>query len=38
MGKPEVVYFFSGHFTSLLYLPCIEQQSLNFFKKKLQAR
>ena len=38
MGKPEVQYLFSGHFTSLLYLPCIEQQSLNFFKKKLQAR
>ena len=38
MGKPEVVYLFSGHFTSLLYLPCIEQQSLNFFKRKLQAR
>lgn len=33
-GKPEAVYFFSGHFTSLLYLPYAERDSLNFFKKK----
>ena len=37
MGKPEVVYLFSGHFTSLLYLPCIEAESLSFFKKKFQV-
>ena len=33
-GKPEAVYFFSGHFTSLLFLPYAEHDSLNFFKKK----
>jgi len=33
-GKPEAVYFFSGHFTSLLYLPYAERDSLNFFKRK----
>ena len=34
-GKPEVVYLFAGHFTSLLYLPYAERNSLAFFKKKL---
>jgi len=34
VGKPEAVYFFSGHFTSLLYLPYAERDSLNFFKRK----
>ena len=38
MGKPEVVYLFSGHFTSLLYLPYAEHESLSFFKRKLQVR
>ncbi len=33
-GKPEVVYLFSGHFTSLLYLPYAERSSLAFFKRK----
>jgi hypothetical protein len=33
-GKPEAVYIFSGHFTSLLYLPYAERNSLSFFKKK----
>jgi len=33
-GKPEAVYIFSGHFTSLLFLPYAERDSLNFFKKK----
>lgn len=37
MGKPEVVYLFSGHFTSLLYLPCVERESLSFFKRKLSG-
>ena len=35
-GKPEAVYFFSGHFTSLLFLPYAERDSLNFFKKKFE--
>lgn len=34
-GKPEVVYLFSGHFTSILYLPFVERNSLAFFKRKL---
>ena len=35
-GKPEAVYIFSGHFTSLLYLPYAERDSLSFFKKKFE--
>lgn len=34
VGKPEVVYLFSGHFTSVLYLPYAERKSLDFFKKR----
>ncbi|MEA3224414.1 MAG: hypothetical protein U9Q07_00570 [Planctomycetota bacterium] len=37
-GKPEVVYLFSGHFTSLLYLPYAERSSLAFFKKKFRTQ
>ena len=37
-GKPEVVYTFSGHFTSLLYLPYAERNSLSFFKRKFGIR
>lgn len=33
-GKPEAVYFYSGHFTSLFFLPYAERDSLNFFKRK----
>ena len=35
-GKPEAVYIFSGHFTSLFFLPYAERDSLNFFKKKFE--
>lgn len=35
-GKPEVVYLFAGHFTSLLYLPYAERNSLAFFKRKFK--
>ena len=35
-GKPEAVYIFSGHFTSLLFLPYAERDSLSFFKKKFE--
>jgi hypothetical protein len=38
VGKTEVVYTFSGHFTSLLYLPYAECNSLSFFKKKFGIR
>jgi dienelactone hydrolase len=37
-GKPEVVRLFSGHFTSLLYLPYAEWESLNFFKRKFEIQ
>jgi dienelactone hydrolase len=38
MGKPEVIYLLSGHFTSLLYLPWAEGESLSFFKSKFHVR
>jgi hypothetical protein len=38
VGKPEAVYIFSCHFTSLLFLPYAEHNSLNFFKKKFGIR
>lgn len=38
MGKPQVAYLCSGHFTSLLYLPYAERNSLSFFRKKLQTQ
>lgn len=34
MGKPELVYLFSGHFSALLYLPYAERSSLSYFKRK----
>ncbi|MBN2183635.1 MAG: acetylxylan esterase [Sedimentisphaerales bacterium] len=34
IGKPETIYFFSGHYGSFLYLPYAEAKSLSFFKKK----
>ncbi|MFH1718371.1 MAG: prolyl oligopeptidase family serine peptidase [Planctomycetota bacterium] len=37
-GKPEAVYVFSGHFTSLLYWPYAERNSLAFFKRKFHVR
>jgi len=37
-GKPEAVYVFSGHFTSLLYWPYAERDSLAFFKRKFHIR
>jgi dienelactone hydrolase len=38
IGKPEVIYLFSGHFTSLLYLPYAERRSLDYFKAKFQGK
>jgi len=38
MGKPEVVYLCSGHFSSLLYLPYAERSSLSFFRKKFNTQ
>ncbi len=38
IGKPEVIYLFSGHYTSFLYLPYAEATSLSFFKKKFDLK
>jgi dienelactone hydrolase len=38
MGKPEAVYFLSGHYGSFLYLPYAEWKSLSFFKEKFEIR
>ncbi|MHC4324196.1 MAG: alpha/beta hydrolase family protein [Planctomycetota bacterium] len=38
MGKPEVVYLLSGHYSSFLYLPYAERKSLSFFKDKFEIR
>lgn len=38
IGKPEVVYFFSGHYSAFLYLPYAQSKSLSFFKKRFQIR
>jgi dienelactone hydrolase len=38
MGKPEVFYLLCGHFTSLLYLPWAEGESLSFFKKNFHVK
>jgi len=37
-GNPEAVYVFSGHFTSLLYWPYAERNSLSFFKRKFHIK
>jgi hypothetical protein len=37
-GKPEVIYLFSGHYSSFLYLPYAKTKSLQFFKKKFELR
>ena len=38
IGKPEVFYLFAGHYTSFLYLPLAEMQSLRFFKDKFDMK
>lgn len=38
IGKPEVVYLFSGHFSSIIYLPYAEIESLKFFKEKFRRK
>ena len=35
MGKPETIYLFSGHYTSLLFKAYVKHATLNFFKKKM---
>ena len=34
IGKPETVYLFSGHYTSILYKGYVKRITLNFFKKR----
>lgn len=38
IGKPEVVYLFSGHYSAFLYLPYAQRKSLNFFNKRFQIK
>lgn len=38
MGKPEVIYLLSGHYSSFLYLPYAERKSLSFFEEKFEIR
>ncbi|UCG59464.1 MAG: prolyl oligopeptidase family serine peptidase [Phycisphaerales bacterium] len=37
VGKPEVIRLFSGHYTSFLYLPCAQAESLKFFRRKFRG-
>ncbi|KPL13167.1 hypothetical protein AMJ85_00065 [candidate division BRC1 bacterium SM23_51] len=37
IGKPEVVYLLSGHYTSILYLPCAQMKCLKFFQEKFDV-
>ena len=38
IGKPEMIYLFSGHYSSFVYLPCVESESLSFFTKKFELK
>ena len=38
IGGPETVYFFTGHYSSFLYLPYAEMESLKFFKRKFDLK
>jgi len=38
IGKPEVIYLPSGHYTSFLLLPYAEMKSLSFFRKKFELK
>jgi dienelactone hydrolase len=35
LGRPDVVFMPTGHYTSLLYLPILKYQSLRFFRSRL---
>ncbi|MCI0744793.1 MAG: alpha/beta hydrolase [Verrucomicrobia subdivision 3 bacterium] len=35
MHKPETIVVASGHYTAALYLPCLQWQTVRFFKKRL---
>lgn len=34
MGKPETMVVMAGHYSALLYIPCIRVQTLRFFREK----
>jgi hypothetical protein len=38
IGGPETIYLFSGHYSSFLYSPWAEAESLSFFRKKFELR
>ncbi|MFX0206901.1 MAG: alpha/beta hydrolase [Candidatus Hodarchaeota archaeon] len=38
IGKPEMIYLFSGHYSSFVYLPYAESESLSFFTKKFELK
>lgn len=38
IGKPELIYTLTGHYSSVLYLPYAKRKSLNFFRKKFDMK
>jgi hypothetical protein len=38
MGDPETIFIAAGHLTAVLYLPYIEGQALDFYRRRFEAR
>lgn len=38
MGEPESIRLFSGHYTAYVYISYVEEESLDFFKKRFDGR
>ena len=38
MGKPETLFIAAGHYTAILYLPHIEFQVLDFYRRRLEVK
>jgi hypothetical protein len=38
MGEPETLLIDAGHFTALLYLPYIESQALDFYRRRFELK
>ena len=38
IGGPQTIYLLAGHYTSFLYLPCAQWQSLGFVRRKLGVK
>jgi hypothetical protein len=38
MGDPETIFIAAGHLTAVLYLPYIECQALDFYRRRFEAR